>query len=371
MNGKYFVGKMASSFESYNPDSPITGIRLFLDDENKFEAGDMDGNVWEMENPYATQEMADNILQSIQGNIYKGYEATAAVLAPEAELGDGITIGGLYSVLAYRKVKFGPGHMSDISAPGDDEPDEEYNYVPKKERDTNRKLAQINSRITKTADEIRLEIENEVEGLSSSFSTKLNEISGRVEGLDGQFAEFKLTVDGFTVEGPGGVTLVRGSSIETGSIEVGSIRADQIQLTGAITWDYLDADVQSEIDDRGISEYEATTLITRTLVSSPNIAGGKFYALDETTNEPGNTWLEIGQDGSGNGGMILKNTEYHGRNYELFTVFNGDYDSGTISWKGYPFIVFGYAPDDNDNLIIHALQTWDFSEATVTGLRIA
>lgn len=197
MNGKIFLGKRVSSFERFNPEAPVTGVRLLLDDENGFESGNMDGNVWEMENPYATQAMADDILEALKGQTYTGFEAASAPLGPEAELGDGVTVNGLYSVLAYQNLTFGPGHMSDIAAPGDDEPEEEYKYVPPKQREEARKLGKTRSLITKTADEIRQEISNEVEGLSSSFDVKLGEISGKLrDDINGLSSDFSIRFDG-------------------------------------------------------------------------------------------------------------------------------------------------------------------------------
>ena len=142
MDNKFFVGKRVSSLEIYNAVGPITGIALVVDENSEYIAGDDSGYMLEVDCPFGTQAMADALLASLSGKTYRGYRADAAELAPEAELGDGITVGDVYSMLAYRSVGFGPGHMSEIAAPGENEVDHEYQYQSKIERDLKRKITQ-------------------------------------------------------------------------------------------------------------------------------------------------------------------------------------------------------------------------------------
>ena len=298
MNGKYFVGRRVVSFEKFNPEAPVTGVRLLLDDENGFEAGDMDGNVWEMENPYATQAMADNILASLAGKTYTGFTASAAPLGPEAELGDGVTVNGLYSMLAYQNVTFGPGHMSEIAAPGDDEPEEEYKYVSQKQREETRELGKVRSLIAKTASQIRLEVSEAVSGLSTTFDVKLDGITGQVsgldgrvstveqtatgltstvQGLDGKYTTLQQTVDGFntTVQGLDGKytslqQTVDGFTFKDAQGKVW-INKGNINLTGAITWDDLNASAQSAITSN-------KTRTFNTQPTSPYSVGDLYYS---------------------------------------------------------------------------------------------
>lgn len=118
MNNKYYVGKQAQNFEQYD-DITISGISLKDDKGNQYSAGDQDGYILQINCKYATPQMANDLFDALGGKVYKGYRATDSILDPMAELGDGITINGLYSMLAYRRVNFGPEHMSEIAAPGD------------------------------------------------------------------------------------------------------------------------------------------------------------------------------------------------------------------------------------------------------------
>ena len=198
MNNKHFLGKRVSSFEVYDTVGPITGVALLIDDNNEIVAGTDDGYVMEIECPYGTQAMANNLLSSLQGKSYHGYRSEAAELVPEAELGDGITVNNLYSMLAYRSVDFGGGHLSEIAAPGESELEHEYPYKSQAERQIERKIATTRSMITKTAEEIRLEVSNELDSLSSNIDVKLDSITSTVQGIDGRVSTVEQTASGLT-----------------------------------------------------------------------------------------------------------------------------------------------------------------------------
>lgn len=145
MNEKYYVGQQATEFESYDELGPITGISLSVDEETEYSAGTSNGYVLEVNCPYGTQEMANDILNRVKGQTYKGYRGAGAILSPLAELGDGITINGIYSMLAFRNVQLGGAHSSEISAPGENVLDHEYPYIT----GTDRKIKRANSSVEK------------------------------------------------------------------------------------------------------------------------------------------------------------------------------------------------------------------------------
>ena len=239
MNGKHYIGKRASSLELYDEIGPITGVALIVDDKNKCFAGDESGYVLTAECPYATDQMAADALAKVQGKTYLGYRSTDTVLPVDAELGDGVTVGGIYSLLAYRKVSFGPGHMSEISAPGENEVDHEYPYVSSTKRETDRKLAQTRSMISKTAEAITQRVED-VEGAMSEFTVSLEGLSGRVEDAEGKATEAKLAIDGFTVTDESGTTKISGALVETSTLNVeaanvsGTLHAAEVNLLGDV-----------------------------------------------------------------------------------------------------------------------------------------
>lgn len=336
MNGKQYIGKRVSSFERLTDSQSYTGVAVVVDDEHEYLAGDQSGNVLEVECPYGTQAMANNILASIRGNFFHGYQAADAALDPAAELGDGVTVNGIYSVLAKRTLDFGPGAFSDISAPVDTELEHEFKYKSQQQRKTDRKIAETRSLIEKSSEEIRL----------------------AVEATDGRLNELRIAFDGVTISDESGTTRIKGSSIETGSIAAGSIRADQINLTGAITFGDLDIDVQDAIEDRGVSEARVHTLITQDLVASPTIAGGIFRDLDDTS------WIEITKDPSeyfANWASLNFFNKTFSGSTPVFSVHNADGFSASLHMKGTTVFQISYGS-------VYPQNTWDFSNANVIGL---
>ena len=102
-----------------------TGVTIWWDDEHAYQAGTDTGRVLEVDCPWATQDMADDILAAIQGYAYQPYEATEAALDPAVELGDGITANGITSVVGSYDMQYNALQMSTIAAPGDRDEDHE------------------------------------------------------------------------------------------------------------------------------------------------------------------------------------------------------------------------------------------------------
>lgn len=268
MNGKHYIGKRVSHIEKYDETAPISGVALLLDENNEILAGDQNGFVLDITCPYGTQEMANDILAKLQGHTYKGFRADNAPLDIGAELGDGVTVDGLYSVLAYRSVRFGPGHFSEIAAPGENELRHEFHYLTPNKK-LQRKIASTNSRITKTAEEIMLEVTglngkyselsvtvddikttigDENSGLISEINQKVgsislsvtdnqeNKVSSIVLSVDGkeQIGEIDLTgLVSFTdLSGSNKKTVINGDYITTGTISANRISGGTLTLGG-------------------------------------------------------------------------------------------------------------------------------------------
>ena len=257
MNGKVFVGQKALSLTEYEKTAPISGVILWVDDENCYEAGDETGTVIEQDCPYATQQMANNLLATLQGYSYQGLEANGAKVSPIAELGDGITVNGLYTQLAYQNIRFSTGEVMDVAAPGKTETLHEYQTEGYTTQQFTHQIAETRSLISKTSEEILLQVENELKGLSSSFSVQLQQIQSQVTGLDGQmssitqtvssitsrvdglegdFTEVSVTLDGLTVTDPSGKTVINGSMVQTSNLYVNAAN-----ITGTLTANQIDA----------------------------------------------------------------------------------------------------------------------------------
>nr|DAZ40871.1 MAG TPA: hypothetical protein [Caudoviricetes sp.] len=125
--------------------------------------------------PHATQPMVNALLQTMKGYQYQAYEAGAANIDPAAELGDGVTVGGIYSPLS-KLSDDGRGYAG-ISSPGEAEMEDEYPSEGYISQEFNRKIAETRSAITKTSEEINL----------------------KVEGIDGRVSDITQTVDGISL----------------------------------------------------------------------------------------------------------------------------------------------------------------------------
>ena len=289
MNGSVYVGQKALSLTEYEKTAPISGVILWVDDENCYEAGDETGTVIEQDCPYATQEMASNLLATLQGYSYQGLEANGAKVSPVAELGDGLTIGGLYTQLAYQNIRFSTGEVMDVSAPGSNETLHEYKTEGETTKQFNHQIAETRSIISKTSEEILLQVESEVNGLSASVDVKLGQIQSSLEDeinglsssvtlqlgqlkvdledeINGLSASIDLQIDGLT-------TTIQGQEGQISSITqtVGSIQTQISGIDGEISSleQYVDSITLSVINGS-----ESSTIQLKagsTTISSANI----------------------------------------------------------------------------------------------------
>lgn len=196
MSDKYFVGLDVISSSNNGKYKPVSRVTLMVDDSKAITAGDDTGYEIIADCPHATQAMVDSLLASFKGHEYQAYSAGDANIDPSAELGDGITVSGIYSVLS-RMRDDGSGFPS-VEAPGKAEDEDEYPSGGPMTQAFNRELAQARSLISKTAEEIRLE----------------------VSGLDDKYTALSVTLDGVTVTDSTGTTRIRGSSVETDTLKV-------------------------------------------------------------------------------------------------------------------------------------------------------
>lgn len=266
MNGKHFIGAKAQTANNVYTYPPVSKVILIVDDENVYMAGTDEGTVIEKECPYATQTMADNLLVMLQGYQYQSIEADAARITPTAELGDGITVNGIYTQLAYKNIRFSTGAVVDVAAPGSVEAEHEYQQSGSTSSDTSWKLAQTYSRISKTADEILLEVGSNMDDLSASIDIKIDGITSTVQGQAGQISQISQRVDSIssTVQGQGG--------------QISSINQTLTNINSTIRG--LDGDI-SEIDQKvdsirlSVSNGSTSSSISLTVdgvqVSSQNI----------------------------------------------------------------------------------------------------
>ena len=127
-----------------------------------------------IENPYGTQQMAIDILEQIAGYEYQPYTSSGALVPDTAELGDIVDIGSIMSVIATQDIEFGGLSASTISAPGEDETDNEFgSYLTKAERDVIRETRNMATEFSAQMGEIRSAVQKnsrDIVGITSQTS---------------------------------------------------------------------------------------------------------------------------------------------------------------------------------------------------------
>ena len=299
MSDKYYVGGDITSFADNGKYKPISRVTLLVDDENSLTAGDDTGMEVIASCPHATQQMVNALLQAMKGYRYQAYEAGAANIDPAAELGDGVTVGGIYSPLS-KLSDDGRGYAG-ISSPGEAEMEDEYPSDGYITQEFNRKIAETRSSITKTSEEIMLRVDGisgDVSSLRVSLGNVQSEVSGKIDGstaqslIDQSIDKIELSVS----SGSGGSTFTLkagNTTLSTNTLDLhvnavnidGTLNASQIQ-TGSIyvgdladgsnyaTKTYVDNNAglsSSEVDDR-IDTYIDSTSITAEILRGRTVS---------------------------------------------------------------------------------------------------
>lgn len=148
----------APLFEPYSKVIVHVGLSTDGGEEITYTAGDDTGRTLEVNNEWGTQQMANTILARIRGFQYQPFQAVEALVDPAVELGDGITVNGIYSGMFVQATKFGPLMKSDVSAPVDEEIEHEYGFESRTDRAYTRMVAQTRSGISMSSEAITAEV---------------------------------------------------------------------------------------------------------------------------------------------------------------------------------------------------------------------
>lgn len=283
---------------------PITKIVVMVDSENAYVAGDDTGKEISIPCPYGTQEMAEKLLEQLGGYRYQPMVAEDALIDPAAELGDAVTVAGVYTVYAEKDIEFDHLLAANISAPGEKELLQEYGYQTPTEQ-INYRLAKTRSLITKTAEQILLKVEGSdgtggLTGAVSSLSVELGKITQEVSGkIDGEQASAlistelgKVTLSASSTGGTTTLTLSGGGISATAENVDLTVKA--VNISGTVTAGILksgEVRIKGEDDnDYGIM-YAGTNRVGTTALE---IYGGNGLRLSAT----GNVYLHASTGGS-------------------------------------------------------------------------
>ena len=303
MSEKYYVGKDVTSFSDKGKYKPISRVTLLVDDENSLTAGDDTGMEVIASCPHATQPMVNALLQTMKGYQYQAYEAGAANIDPAAELGDGVTVGGIYSPLS--KLSDDGRGYADISSPGELEMEDEYPSGGYITQEFNRKLAKTRSLITKTSEEINL----------------------KVEGIDGRVSDITQTVDGISLSvtsasSPDGqttatITLKVGPNNYTGYIKLDG----NVDVSGQLSADALYAAL-GEIADLSVNRLSTSRRVVK-------------YLAGDTTDD---NFIRVAEQSLEFVAGIAKSTTEQAKNPNGELIYwEADPSGASIGADGYPY----------------------------------
>ena len=303
MSDKYYVGGDITSFSDNGRYKPISRVTLLVDDENSLTAGDDTGMEIVASCPHATQAMVNALLQTMKGYQYQAYEAGAANIDPAAELGDGVTVGGIYSPLS-KLSDDGRGYAG-ISSPGEAEMEDEYPSGGYITQEFNRKLAETRSFITKTSEEINL----------------------KVEGIDGRVSDINQTVDGIrlsvtSASSPDGqttatITLKVGPNNYTGYIKLDG----NVDVSGQLSADALYA-AFGEIADLSVNRLSTSRRVVK-------------YLAGDTSDD---NFIRVAEQSLEFVAGISKGTTEQARNPNGELIYwEADPSGASIGSDGYPY----------------------------------
>lgn len=383
MSDKVYVGNKAQSLKVGQEYEPFSRVTMYYDDEHYFTAGDDTGREMVLNCRSATQEIVDYVLASIKGFVYRPFEATGVQLDMAAELGDGITIGGQYFMIAQMTQHFDAMGLCDVSAPGEKEIDHEYPYIDPTTRELKRrvKLGQKYQGVSITRRDGLTIVEVQEDGgegakvvLNSKELSFYDAGGGRVLYFDPTSGTYKflgeLNVnDKFVVDRNGNVTLA-GNIYMTGDITWGKGPV-QYKFAPAMTgpWhdtmkendkyrrDSLDGGTtwgdpyqfKGEDGRDGMNGSDATinynsikaalqkaaslpsAFMTVDALGAPSIYGGKIYGAEMYANEFNVYPLDTKKE---SGGFNIHGT-YNGSPYQFLQI-----EYSAKKYGGYPAVMF-------------------------------
>ena len=193
MYESFFVGNNVTSFSDSKQFDGFSKVIVNVTDEISYSAGTDTGRTLTVFNPWGTQEMANNILSKIQGVQYQPYKSTGTIIDPSMELGDAVTVRGVYGGVYSKRVKFGKKLRADISATSDEEIEHEFPYISKQDRKVTRQFKEAFAQLSIQADRITAEVterKEDVKEINAQLAIQAEEIAAKVSQIGGDASSF-------------------------------------------------------------------------------------------------------------------------------------------------------------------------------------
>lgn len=216
----------------------------------EYTAGEDSGRTLTVSSPWATPEMAEDLLKRVQGYAYQPYTASGAIIDPACELGDAIESGDMHGGVYVRKGKYGRTMRADLSAPHTEEINEVTTYKSAEQRKITRQFQSLQSSLTIQASEIAAEVqarEDEGKTLRGLLSVQSDLIEAKVSSSGGgegsESFGWELKSDGWTLKSGSTVIL---SADASGLLVKGTVEATSGKIGGFTIKDgYLSTNSQT------------------------------------------------------------------------------------------------------------------------------
>lgn len=221
------IGHRAKQVEKSPRFNGVTGVRMLVDDETEVSSGDESGFVFEIESPWASQQQATWLLNKMRDYAYQPYQAERTILDPSAEMGDYVSVQGLFGGLFRDNNVFGTMFTSDIGAPQSEDVDHEFNYKSKADRRFERKMRQIAAEFAIQADQISAKV-SQIGGDNRSFGWSMT-IDGMHWYANGSEV-MRCTQAGLKITGEINATsgVIGGATIKNGTLTIANANITNI-----------------------------------------------------------------------------------------------------------------------------------------------
>lgn len=208
------VGNRISSLDVSRQFDSYSKVVIHVSDDTIIEVGTDAGRTLEIDNPFGTQQMAQDILNRLQGYQYQPYQADGTILNPAAEIGDAISSQKVYGGIYARSTNFGRLMKADVSAPCDEEINHEYTYESHETREFKRSIDDVKASLIIANDRIDASVA-QTGGNNSTFGWSLTS-NAHTWYANGQEV-MKVTASGLSVKGN-----VEATSGKIGNFNIGA-----------------------------------------------------------------------------------------------------------------------------------------------------
>lgn len=278
MSDEVSIGRRVGSVDISPQFSNYSKVIIKVDKDTAIEAGDDNGRTLELENPFGTQEMAQSILNRLQGFQYQPYTAGNVLLDPAAEMGDAANIRGAYGGIYSRTRSFGKLMRADISAPYDEEIDHEYEFESPEQREFTRQIDDVRASLIIANNRIDASV-SKIGGESSTFGWSLT-ADAHTWYSDGNEV-MKVNADGLSVTGE-----VKATSGKIGGFTIGaSAIYNNIKKFGGsqssgvyLGTDGIQLGQGVKISSSGRAEFTNISADSMTLTGTLNVGGSNIAA---------------------------------------------------------------------------------------------